>query len=273
MRMDPGTPEPISERVARILAPNPSPMTLTGTNTYLVGRETLAVVDPGPDLPEHLDAIVAAVAARGRLAVSLVTHHHDDHLPAARRLRERLGVPIAGHAELPGVDRPLRHEERVAVAGATLRAVETPGHTDDHVCFFLEAERALFSGDLIAGTGTVVVGAGRPDLARYLASLELVATLEPRVILPGHGPLVSDAAGKIREYLEHRLGRERQVLAELAGGGRTVDQIVATIYADVRPDLHPAAARNVRSHLWKLESEGRVEERAGVWVLSSGAAE
>ena len=268
-----GECERLTPLVARVLAPNPSPMTLTGTNTYLVGRQTLAVIDPGPDLPEHLDAIVAAVEARGLLAVSLVTHHHDDHLPAARRLRERLGVPIAGHAELPGVDRPLRHEERVVVAGATLRAIETPGHTDDHVCYFLEEERALFSGDLIAGMGTVVVGAGRRDLARYLASLELVGTLEPRVILPGHGPLVQDAAAKIREYVEHRLGRERQVVAELERGARTVDEIVATIYADVRPDLHPAAARNVRSHLWKLEAEGRAEERDGAWLLRSGAAQ
>jgi glyoxylase-like metal-dependent hydrolase (beta-lactamase superfamily II) len=247
-------------------------MTLTGTNTYLVGGDTLAVIDPGPDMPEHLDAIVAAVEARGMLAVSLVTHHHDDHLPAARRLRERLGVPIAGHADLPGVDRPLRHEELIALPGATLRTIETPGHTDDHVCFFLEEERALFSGDLIAGTGTVVVGAGRPDLARYLASLELVGTLVPRVILPGHGPIVSDAAAKVREYTAHRLGRECQVLAELAGGGRTVEQLVATIYADVRPDLHPAAARNVRSHLWKLEAEGRAVEQDGVWALRAGAA-
>src|SRR3712207_5804068 len=103
-------------------------MTLTGTNTYLVGQDTLAVIDPGPDLPEHLAAIEAAVEARGMLAVSLVTHHHDDHLPAARRLRERLGVPIAGHADLPGVDRPLRHAERVELPGATLRTIETPGH-------------------------------------------------------------------------------------------------------------------------------------------------
>src|SRR3712207_3859589 len=149
------------------------------------------------------------------LAVSLVTHHHDDHLPAARRLRERLGVPIAGHADLPGVDRPLRHAEPVQLPGATLRTIERPGHTDDHLCFFLEEEHALFSVDLIVGTGTVVVGACRPDLARYLASLELVGTLAPRVILPGPGPLVADAAAKIREYVEHRLGRERQVLAEL----------------------------------------------------------
>ena len=266
------TPERISERVARILAPNPSPMTLTGTNTYLVGQDMLAVIDPGPDLPEHLDAIVAAVEACGMLAVSLVTHHHDDHLPAARRLRERLGVPIAGHADLPGVDRPLRHDERVGVSGATLRAVETPGHTDDHVCFFLEEEQALFSGDLIAGTGTVIVGPGRMDLARYLASLELVGSLEPRVILPGHGPLVADAAVKVREYLEHRLGRERQIVAELTRDGRTVAQIVASVYADVRVDLHPAAARNVRSHLWKLEAEGKVEERAGAWFPRAEAA-
>lgn len=250
--------EQLSPLVARILAPNPGMMTLTGTNTYLVGRETLAVIDPGPDLPEHLDRIVEAVRARGSLAVSLVTHRHDDHLPAALRLRERLGVPIAGHPELPDVDRPLVDDARTELPGATLVAVHTPGHTADHVCYLLDEERALFSGDLIAGTGTVMVGDGRGDLALYLRSLDRVEGAGAQTIYPGHGPVADDPTAKVREYRDHRLGRERQVLDTLAAGPRTIDEIVARLYADVSPALHPMAARNVRSHLWKLEAEGQV---------------
>src|SRR5919206_4381417 len=124
--------ERLSTLIARLLAPNPSPMTLTGTNTYLVGRTEIAVVDPGPDLPEHVDAIVEALAELGRPAISLVTHHHGDHLPAAMRLRDRLGTPIGGHPDLPGVDRPLAHDEVVGLTEAHLRVLHTPGHTPDH---------------------------------------------------------------------------------------------------------------------------------------------
>jgi len=257
--------EQLSGIVARILAPNPSMMTLAGTNTYLVGTDVLAAIDPGPDIPEHLDAILAAVAARGTLAVSLVTHHHDDHLPAARRLRERLGVPIAGHADLPGVDRPLHDGQRTELSGATLAALHTPGHTADHVCYLLEQEGALFTGDLIAGTGTVVVGEGRADLARYLGSLDRIEQVGARTIYPGHGPIVADPGAKIREYRDHRLERERQILAELASGERSVSEIVTSLYAAVPVALHPMAARNVRSHLWKLEAERRVEADGDRW--------
>src|SRR3954454_5661050 len=183
--MTPGVPERLSPLVARLLAPNPSPMTLTGTNTYLVGLTEVAVIDPGPDLPEHIDAIVAALEQLGRPAISLVTHHHGDHLPAAVHLRERLGVPIGGHADLPGVDRALAREEMVVLADASLAALHTPGHTADHVCYLLENEAALFSGDLMAGVGTVRVGDGRGELAHYLRSLALVAERGPGVVYPG----------------------------------------------------------------------------------------
>ena len=264
-----GELERLSPFVARVLAPNPSPMTLTGTNTYLVGQSEIAVVDPGPDLPEHVGAIVENLRLLGKPAVSLVTHHHDDHLPAARRLRERLGMPIAGHADLPSVDRPLTHEEELGLADARIRALHTPGHTWDHVCYFLEEERAVFAGDLVAGAGSLVVGPGRGELAASLRSLELLAELQPETIYPGHGPLVPDARAKLAEYITHRADRERQVLAALGSGLTTISTMVDRIYVGIVPGLRDHAARNVQAHLFKLEDEGRVEQRGGEWVLTT----
>ena len=262
--------EQISEGVRRVLAPNPSPMTLTGTNSYIVGSGELVVVDPGPDLPEHVEALVAVASALGRLAYSLVTHHHGDHLPAAMRLRERLGAPIVGHADLPGVDRACTDGAVVATTGTRLRALATPGHTADHMCYFLEEERALFTGDLIAGSGTVVVGEGRTDLADYMASLRRVAELDPRTLLPGHGPIVADPASKVREYLDHRRLRERQIVAALKDAPASVEALVGRLYSDTPVGLHPMAARNVRAHLYKLEHEGRAVIGGGLWRLSRG---
>lgn len=264
--------ELLSPLVRRVLAPNPSPMTLTGTNTYLVGRAEVVVIDPGPDLPEHVGAIVAVLQALGRPALALVTHHHEDHLPAARRLRDRLGLPIGGHPELPGIDRPLAHEEVVALADARLRALHTPGHTPDHVCYLLDEERALFAGDLVAGIGTVVVGSGRGELAAYRRSLGLVAERAPARLYPGHGPVVEDPVAKVAEYLAHRAEREQQVIEALAAGAVTIPEIVARLYADVPAHLHPQAARNVQAHLFDLEDRGQVTAREGSWVLCAEVA-
>jgi glyoxylase-like metal-dependent hydrolase (beta-lactamase superfamily II) len=259
--------ERLSPLVALVLAPNPSPMTLTGTNTYLIGRDEIAVVDPGPDLPEHVDAIVENLGRLGKPAIALVTHHHDDHLPAARRLRERLGMPIAGHAELPSVDRPLAHDEVLGIAGATLRALHTPGHTWDHVCYFLEEERAIFAGDLVAGTGSLVVGPGRGELAASLRSLQILLDRDPNVIYPGHGPVVPDAKAKLAEYIGHRAERERQVLDALGAGLTTIPTMVERIYVGIVPGLVGHASRNVQAHLFKLEDEGTVEQHGDEWVL------
>jgi glyoxylase-like metal-dependent hydrolase (beta-lactamase superfamily II) len=261
--------ERVTPGVLRILAPNPSAMTLDGTNTYLVGRGDIVVVDPGPDLPEHVDAIVAAAQGIGRIRYSAVTHHHADHMPAAYRLRQRQGIAIAGHLELPGVDRPLADGELLTCGGLDLRALWTAGHTDDHVCYFLAGDRAVFTGDLIAGRGTVVVGSGQSDLARYLDSLERVGELDAETLLPGHGPVVRDPAAKVREYVEHRVERERQVLRALEDGPLSVDQIVGTVYTDLAEQLVPMASRNVQAHLFKLRLEGRVRilESSGRWCL------
>ena len=265
-----GESERLSPLVARILAPNPSPMTLTGTNTYLIGQAEVAVVDPGPDLPEHVDAIVEALRQLGRPAVALVTHHHDDHLPAARRLRERLDMRIAGHPELPGVDRPLAHQEQLRLVDVTLRALHTPGHTWDHVCYFLEQERAVFAGDLVAGAGSLVVGPGRGELAASLRSLALLADQQPTTLYPGHGPIVADAMIKLAEYIGHRAEREQQVIDGLSSGATSIDGLVDRIYVGLTPGLRGHAARNVQAHLFKLEDERRVEQHDGAWRLLTG---
>jgi glyoxylase-like metal-dependent hydrolase (beta-lactamase superfamily II) len=265
-----GELELVSPLVARVLAPNPSPMTLTGTNTYLVGRTEVAVIDPGPDLPEHVEAIVDGLRRLGRPAIALVTHHHDDHLPAARRLRERLGMPIAGHRDLPEVDRPLDHEQLIHLADATLTALHTPGHTWDHVCFELLQEAAVFTGDLVAGTGSLVIGPGRGELAASIRSLELLLARQPLTLYPGHGPVVVDGQAKLREYLGHRAEREHQVLDGLADGQDTIDLLLDRIYVGLAPALRGHAARNVQAHLLKLEDEGRVRAVGDRWHQVGG---
>jgi glyoxylase-like metal-dependent hydrolase (beta-lactamase superfamily II) len=265
-----GESERLSPLVARILAPNPSAMTLTGTNTYLIGLAEVAVVDPGPDLPEHVEAIVEGLRLLGRPAVALVTHHHDDHLPAARRLRERLGIEIAGHPDLPSVTRPLAHQQQLALTDATILALHTPGHTWDHVCYFLEQERAIFAGDLVAGAGSLVVGPGRGELAASLRSLALLAEHQPTTLYPGHGPVVADAMVKLAEYIAHRADREQQVIAGLLAGATTIDALVDRIYVGITPGLRGHAGRNVQAHLFKLEDEGRAEQHDGDWRLLPG---
>jgi glyoxylase-like metal-dependent hydrolase (beta-lactamase superfamily II) len=246
-------------------------MTLTGTNTYLIGQAEIAIVDPGPDMPEHIDAIVDALKALGKPAISLVTHHHEDHLPAARRLRERLRIPLAGHAYLPGVDKQLAHEQTLTLADATIRALHTPGHTWDHVCYFVEQERAIFAGDLVAGTGSLVVGPGRGELAASLESLALLRTLDPLVIYPGHGPVVPDAGAKLAEYIAHRAEREQQVISGLTAGVTTIPDLVKRIYVGIPDALIGHAGRNVQAHLNKLEDEGRVIQQGETWGLTASA--
>lgn len=244
--------------VARLTAPNPSLMTGQGTNTYLVGRGDLAVIDPGPDDAAHLEAIVAELAALGgQPVVILVTHAHLDHLPGAFALKHRLGVPIAAYAPILDVDIRLRHDQRLTVGGLPLRALHTPGHAADHLCFLLEDERVLFSGDLIVGAGTVVIGRDG-ELEEYLASLAALLPLDLRRILPGHGPAIDQPREKIEEYIRHRHDREAQILAAVREGATDVLEIVEVVYAGVDARLYPVAAQTVEAHLRKLTREGKV---------------
>ena len=251
-----------SPRVTRVLAPNPSPLTLEGTNTFVVAEPdaaTVVVIDPGPDDRGHAEAVVQACGGRP-VELVLLTHTHVDHAEGARAFADRVGAPLAAMADgwsTAGAP-DLASGAPVAAAGLELRPLPTPGHAADHCCFELAAERAVFTGDHVLGRGTTVVEWPGGDMADYLASLELLRDRRPERLYPGHGPMVSDAVERVEGYLAHRRDREAQVLAALAAGDRTPGEVVARVYAAVDPALHPAAELSVSAHLAKLVAEGRV---------------
>ena len=254
-----------------VRAPNPGPMTLDGTNTWLVGSPAsgpVAVIDPGPPTPAHLDAIMAA--APGGIRVVLLTHRHLDHAEGAAELARRVwcGVRAADPALRLGPD-GLDYGDQMEVPGATLTVVPTPGHTSDSVSFLLTGEDGLtrlLSGDMVLGRGTTVITYPDGDLSAYLASLRrlraLVTERGVAEILPGHGPVVSDPAGWLTYYHEHRMQRLDQVRAALAAGARTPAEVVANVYADVDPRVWPAAEQSVRAQLDYLDPE-RSEDSGG----------
>lgn len=250
-----------------ILAPNPSLLTGPGTNTFLVADEAageVVVIDPGPNIPEHLNRITQAVAARGRARAILVTHGHPDHEEGADALRNLLGVPVYAWSRegVSATDNALSDGEVMEIGARRLRSLYTPGHRFDHLSFLLEDADALFAGDLIAGVGTVVIAPPEGDLLEYMASLRRLLPLGLRYILPAHGPLLDDPNAVLDYYISHREAREQQVLAGLMAGLQTVAELVSFIYADVNPDLHPIAAHSVRAHLQKLERERRIHRQA-----------
>jgi glyoxylase-like metal-dependent hydrolase (beta-lactamase superfamily II) len=255
-------------RVLRILAPNPGVYTLEGTNTWVIGEAPSLVIDPGPAIEAHLREVAGAA---GAVAHVLVTHDHPDHAPGAVAFAKRAGAPLHA-ARLDGADR-LRDGQVFRAGPVELAAVATPGHTPDHVAFWLPSDRALFTGDAVLGRGTSVIDPPEGDLARYLASLRAMLELGPRTIHPGHGPVVLDARAKLREYLAHREDRERQVVEALDAGERTIDELVAAIYDGYPAEALPLAARSVFAHLRKLEAEGRAERRGrgdgAPWALSA----
>jgi glyoxylase-like metal-dependent hydrolase (beta-lactamase superfamily II) len=255
--------------VTRVLAPNPSPMTLDGTNTYIVGEPGSGqafLVDPGPDDAAHLGAVEAALAARdARCVAVLVTHHHGDHAEAAVPWGARFGAPVAAAtAAVAGpAGRLLEPGERLILAGTTVDVVPTPGHTGDHLAFRL-ASGAVLVGDHVLGRGTSVVTHPEGDVVAYLESLRRVHDLGPSALYCGHGPeLTQDPLAVLDFYLAHRAYREHQVLAVLARGPATVDEIVADVYAEVPRQVWPAAAQSTRATLAKLQAEGRVAPAAG----------
>jgi glyoxylase-like metal-dependent hydrolase (beta-lactamase superfamily II) len=251
--------------VTRVLAPNPSGMTLDGTNTYVVGAPgsgQAVLVDPGPDDPGHLAAVEDALAARdARCVAVLVTHHHGDHAEAALPWGAHFDAEVAAaRADVAGPrGRVLEQGERLTVAGTTIAVVGTPGHTGDHLAFRLDSG-AVLVGDHVLGRGTSVVTHPEGDVVAYLASLRRVHDLGPSALYCGHGPeLTQDPAAVLDFYLAHRAYREQQLLGVLADGPATVDELVATVYAQVPRPLWPAAAQSTRATLAKLRTEGRVE--------------
>jgi glyoxylase-like metal-dependent hydrolase (beta-lactamase superfamily II) len=242
-------------------------MTGEGTNTYLIGQRDVAVVDPGPALDEHVEAILAARPPDGRIVAILLTHGHADHADAIAALRDRTGAPVFGHPALPMVDHGLSDGAVLDLAGERVEVLATPGHADEHLCFWLPGARALLSGDLIAGSGTVVLSQTPGSLSRYLASLERLRALGPFALLPGHGRPVADGQAKVAEYLAHRAMRERQIVAALSDGPATAELLVERLYAETAPALRPMAARNVRAHLERLAELGRVRPEGDRWRL------
>jgi ribonuclease/clavin/mitogillin len=265
-----------SDRVTVVLGLNPGPFTGPGTNTYLIGTgEKRLLLDTGQGVEGYLPlletSITEVAGARG-LSGIVLTHGHVDHVGGLRMLVERFGpLPVYGMAvdARDAGDRITRlgDGEVVSTEGATLRALWTPGHASDHLCFYLEEERALFTGDVVLGAGTTVIPRDG-DLVQYLESLRRLLRLDIAVIYPAHGPAVHEPHAKIREYIAHRELRESQIEQALAQGPRTVAAIVSLLYTDVPAYLHPAAAMSVEAHLRKLSQEGRAFASGDLWQLA-----
>ena len=241
-------------RVIRILAPNPGPFTLEGTNTWIVGAGPSLVVDPGPPDGRHIEEIQREA---GRIGTILLTHHHPDHAPAAAMLALAVNAPVLAFRPEKG-EVQMEDGQLVPGGGVKLRVLHTPGHTSDHVVFHEPMSGAIFTGDTVLGRGTSVIDPPEGNLSDYMASLERILALRPGVLYTGHGPAVWRGEAKLREYLEHRSVREQQVLQGLRGGARSAQELVPYIYKAYPAELHAAAARSLLAHLLKLEGEGRV---------------
>ena len=269
-----------SELVATVLGHNPGPFTGPGTNTYIVGsgRRPL-LLDTGAGVPiyeELLPRALKEVNDSTELERIVCTHAHGDHIGGVRQVHHRFGPlavlkkPWPGHDEAAGAPiTPIDDGATVKNDGATLRAVYTPGHAPDHLCYYLEEEKALFTGDVVLGAGTTVIPDDTGDLGQYMASLRRLLELDLAVIYPAHGPVIRNPREKIQEYIAHRELRENQVIDALADGTPLAPmELVKKIYVDVPEFLHAAASNSVRSHLKKLRNEGRVVEHDGRWSLN-----
>jgi glyoxylase-like metal-dependent hydrolase (beta-lactamase superfamily II) len=268
-----GEVDQVSPLIRRVICNNPGPFTFTGTGTYIVGRGEVAVIDPGPDIAEHLQAIIAAVSGE-RVSAILTTHTHIDHSPLAHPFAKATGAKIYGRpapegdAEGPRMDEAnepafvpdvtLAEGDAVSGPGWTLRAIATPGHVSNHLCYALEEENALFTGDHIMGWSTTVIAPPLGDMGDYYASLDKVAAGGFSTLWPTHGPPVTDVAPFVGAYREHRLERERQIIDQVAAGKARIKDMVEAIYVDVDPRLHPAAARSVLAHLIHLVRTGQM---------------
>ena len=274
----------LSPLIRRVLAPNSGPFTYTGTGTYIVGHGTVAMIDPGPDDPGHVAALLAATCGE-TISDIVVTHTHRDHSPAAVAIKAASGARVVGCAPLVLNDQGPRADagfdstyapdlvladgETIAGPEWTLHAVSTPGHTSNHLCFALTEERALFSGDHVMGWSTTVVAPPDGDMAAYLASLARLLERDDRIYYPTHGEPVTRPKPLVRGLIAHRRTREAQILQALSEAPKTIEQMVATMYAAVDPKLHPAAGRSVLAHLIELCSNRRVVADGDVWRLAA----
>ena len=277
-RLVPGVPNALSPLVRRVVAPNPGLMTGPGTNTYLVGIDEVAVVDPGPDDKKHVDAIVGA-SMKDRVRWVLLTHTHPDHWPAAARVRKLTGAQIAAFPKAPKadefdlkIDLPLEEGDTIDGTEFRLEVLHTPGHAPNHLCFLLEEERLLFTGDhVLNGTTTVVNPQRGGDMIEYLASLERLRKLKRIArIAPGHGDVIADPKAHLDEYAAHRKMRERQIVKILKENPARIPAIVERLYTETPDGLLEMAQRQVHAHLLKLKVEGKVTGTSvkGAWTIT-----
>ena len=273
MEIIPGAAVRLGEGIVRITAPNPGVMTGPGTNSYIVGQGDLVVIDPGPAIDSHVDALCAAVGTR--LKWILCTHTHMDHSPAARALKAATGAKIAGRScaqdgrqdadFIP--ERVLGDGDSTAIGGVTLRALHTPGHASNHLCYLLEGEKLLFTGDHVMQGSTVVISPPDGDMQVYLASLEKLLATDLAALAPGHGHLIETPHDEVRRLIAHRLKREQKVADALARKSpASIDELVPLAYDDVPERLYPVAKRSLHAHLIKLAREGRALEDPSGWM-------
>jgi glyoxylase-like metal-dependent hydrolase (beta-lactamase superfamily II) len=275
MEFEYGVPQQVSPLIRRVVANNPGPFTYKGTGVYIVGHGDVAVIDPGPDTPQHLDVLMRATEGE-RITHILVTHRHMDHSPAAHPLSERTGAKVYAstippkpsecdelrleaaddHRFEPDID--VKDGERFSGPGWTIEAVATPGHTANHTAYALLEENALFPGDHIMGWSTTIIGPPDGDMTDYLASLAKVRDRNYETLWPTHGPPVREVRPFVQAFIDHRLEREAQVLEQLAQGKRFIKDMVPAMYADVDKRLHPAACHSVLAHVIRLVELGRV---------------
>jgi glyoxylase-like metal-dependent hydrolase (beta-lactamase superfamily II) len=271
----PGELVAVSPLIRRMVAPNPSPFSFKGTNSYVIGHGSVALLDPGPSIDAHVEALLGALGGE-QISHLVITHTHLDHSPAARLIKERRAVdtyaygPHAGGRFEAGAkveeggdgdfrpDHELRHGDVIEGDGWRLRAVHTPGHTSNHLCYALDGEGALFTGDHVMGWSTSVVSPPDGDMEDYLASLDLLLARADRIYWPGHGPAIEDTGPYVRAFIAHRAEREEQILAALAAGPSTIADMVPGIYGDLHPGLVAAAGRSTFAAMIKLLGEGRV---------------
>lgn len=270
----PGTAVAVAPKVLRLTAPNPGVMTGPGTNSYLVGTKSVAVIDPGPADVGHVDALLAA--APGPIRWILATHTHLDHSPAAALLREKSGAQLVGmpapeHGAQDKKFKPGRimiQDEQLVGDDFVLTAIHTPGHASNHLCYLLEEEGLLFTGDHIMSGSTVVIAPPDGDMASYLASLALLKRYPLKRLAPAHGSILEQPAAVIDWLIAHRLGREAKVVEALAAApDSTLDELLPVVYQDVQAVLFPVARHSLTAHLLKLKDEGRARSEEGRWRI------
>ncbi len=280
----PGAAAQVSPLIRRVVADNPSPFTFKGTASFIVGRGQVAIIDPGPEDDAHLAALLDAV--RGEtVSHILVTHSHADHSPLTRKLQAATGAKTYGYGGIAAAqsgglrldasidhdfvpDVTLRDGDVVEGQGFRLEALHTPGHMSNHMCFALPEEKALFAGDHVMAWATSVIAPPDGDMGQYFASLRKLLDREDDIYFPSHGPSKRDPLPLVRGYLAHRRMREAAILARVEQGARSVDDIVAAIYADVDPRLHGAAALSTRAHLDHLVEQGKLRETDGIFATA-----